>query len=220
MRRLWTFVALFCVATLLAQAIMLGFLLFSGRLSGPQCAQIGDILRGVEYVPAASQRVGDEPPWQPSLDEQRQAASLEQVALDTRLRALEQHQNLLRVQQRQLEDDMQRYQDAVAAFRRELDDWSAGRKGEALAASIELLGNLKPRQAKDQIVLLWKRNQRDWVVALMKALPPEQQAKIAAEFRDPDEVQMLSEILDLWRSGEPEATMADGVRQQLGTATP
>jgi hypothetical protein len=220
MRRLGLFIALFCVATIAAQAIVLGFLLLSGRVGTSQWAQIGDILRGVEFVPSAALRVSDEPPWQPSLDEQRQSALLEQVALDTRLRALEQRQNLLGVQQRQLEQDMQRYQEAVAAFRRELDDWSTGQKGAALAASIELLGNLKPRQAKEQIVLMWKRNQRDWVVALLRALPPDQQAKIAAEFREPDEVQMLSEILDLWRAGQPDATMADAVGQQLGPAVP
>jgi Mg/Co/Ni transporter MgtE len=59
----------------------------------------------------------------------------------------------------------------------------------------KILENLAPEQAKAQLLLMLKNNQKGDVVSIIKALPPDKQKKLLAEFTSEQDQQQLSEII-------------------------
>ena len=74
---------------------------------------------------------------------------------------------------------------------------------------------MKPRQAKEQIVLMMDAGSLKDVVALISAMAPAKRSKLLAEFKTPDENERLAKILKLIRTGEPELTLIDDAKTKL-----
>ena len=89
----------------------------------------------------------------------------------------------------------------------------------AIATNVEnarlILESIKPKQAKEQIVLMIKDGQMKDVVALLTPMPVTKRAKIITEFKTPEEAKMVAELLDLIREGVPEAPLVDETKKQL-----
>ena len=54
------------------------------------------------------------------------------------------------------------------------------------------------------------------VVTILVAMPIAKRAKIVSEFKTPDELQKLDEMLRLIRQGVPEVNLIDKTRSQIG----
>jgi hypothetical protein len=217
MRKLGSLFAYVALATLLAQAIGLSHLIVSGQLTRDNLARIIAILYGIELTGRAesADTKNEAAGVAQTLEERIEAQGLKLREIELREQGLQQRKNELEVQQRKLMADVELYRAAKAEFEKELAEWQTGQKAAALESAAQLLGNLRSKQAKEQVLLMLKQNEMPWVVSLFKALPAAKRAKLAGEFTSPDEARLLAEVLKQIREGQPEIALADQARKQL-----
>ena len=122
----------------------------------------------------------------------------------------------MKTEQGELAGEKSRYQTVEKEFQVKLDSMRSG----AIATNVEnarlILESIKPKQAKEQVVLMIKDGQMKDVVALLTPMPVTKRAKIIAEFKTEDEAKMVAELLELIREGLPEAPLVDETKKQLG----
>src|SRR5690606_9808498 len=101
----------------------------------------------------------------------------------------------LRTMQRKFEEDLTTYKQARQQFEQQLADWEEGEEAQAREEAIALFGRMKPKQAKEQLFEMLKSGEMDAVLTILKGLPVDKQIKIFAEFKEPEEVRLLADIL-------------------------
>jgi len=203
MRTLGALLAAAGVATVLALALGVGYLTMTGRLTRGKLARIMAVLYGIDAPAQPAAEAGLSHAVGLAVDEQMDALALRSQQLDLRERLIEGHRNSLDLERRKLQQDKEEYLAAREAFQKLQADWDGGERAQGIEEAVQLVGKLKPEQAKEQILLMLKNGELDWVVTLLRKLPPERQAKIAAEFTAPEESQRLSEILRRIRDTVP-----------------
>lgn len=214
-------VAYVCVGTVLALAIGAAMLWQSGVLTTDNVAEVTAILRGEDRNAARK-----------AAEAEREAAANAQVSLadlararakgtrDLELRelALRNYHEQVRSERLKLAQEADRYKQVKAAFDAEL----AKLKETALATNQEnarlILENIKPKQAKEQIVRMVQAGEMRAAVALLSAMPINKRSKVVAEFKTEDESEELAEMLKLIRQGEPEVPVIDQAQRQLDAA--
>lgn len=154
-----------------------------------------------------------------SVEEILEARALRWRQLELREQTIEDRATEVQRLQRKLQEDVTIYQQARQQFEQRLNDWENGEKAQALEATIALLGRMKPKQAKEQLLEMLKSHEMDAVLTLLKGLPVDKQSKIVAEFKDPEEVRLLADILRRLREGQPEVGLADETRARLEEAS-
>src|SRR2546421_492343 len=80
---------------------------------------------------------------------------------------------------------------AEEALKKRQSEWEGDERAKGIDEAVLLMSKLSPSQAKELILLRLKQNDMDWVVVLMRKLPADRQAKIAAEFTTAEETQKL-----------------------------
>lgn len=219
LRKMGALIGLLAVATLLAQGVGLAYLSAQGRLNARSISQIAAVLHGVDLMAQAPPSEEPPPTTAVSVDEILQARALRWRQLELREQTIQDRANEVQRLQRKLEEDLSLYQQARHQFEQRLEDWANGEKAQALEATIALLGRMKPKQAKEQLLEMLKSGEMDAVLTLLKGLPVDKQSKIVAEFKDPEEVRLLADILRRLREGQPEIGLADETRQRLEEAS-
>ena len=112
--------------------------------------------------------------------------------------------------------DERRQFDAVrTAFNEELKKMSEGVVATGEENVRTIWEHIKPKQAKEQMLLMLEAQETEKAVSLLSAMPIAKRAKIAGEFKTPDEAQKLAEILKLLREGVPQLGVVDGAREKL-----
>ncbi|MBI1903128.1 MAG: hypothetical protein HYS13_18665 [Planctomycetia bacterium] len=209
----------FCVATILAQAVLAGYLVGTGALDRMKLAQIVAVVHGIDVLRARA-AAAEGPKETVTVEDivEARAAKLQQMA--TRDLALDRRQALLDAQQSKLMTDMESYQTAKLAFQKYVDDWETGQKRQALDDAVALVGGMKPKQAKDQVVLMLQKEEMDFVVRIMESLPVTQRSKLMAEFKTPEENQQLADILRSMREAKEKTAPAEQARAAVGAAAP
>ncbi len=203
------------IATLLAQALGLAYLASQGRLNKHTMAQIGAVLHGVDLLAQAKSREESAPVAAVSVDEVLRARALQSRQLELRAQNIEDRAAEAERLQLKLQQNLELYQQARQKFEQQLDDWERGEKAQALAITATLLGRMKPKQAQEQLMEMLKNKEMDAVLTLLKDMPVDKQSKIVAEFKEPEEVRLLADILRRLREGEPEAELANETRGRL-----
>ena len=218
LQKMKTMFGQFCVATILAQAALVGYLVGTGALNRVKFAQIVAVVHGIDVLRA--QAAAQEPKDTVTVEDivEARAAKLQQMA--TRDQALDRRQALLDAQQSKLMTDMESYQTAKLAFQKYVDDWETGQKRQALDGAVALVGGMKPKQAKDQVVLMLEKKEMDFVVRIMESLPVAQRSKLMAEFKSPEENQQLADILRSMREAKEKTDAAEQARAAAGGAAP
>jgi hypothetical protein len=85
----------------------------------------------------------------------------------------------------------------------------------------EIWENIRPKQAKDQIVEMLKEEKGiDEVVSILTQMPIDRRAKIVGEFKTEEEKEKMTEILRLIRDGLPDVKMIDDAAAKLQEAKP
>jgi hypothetical protein len=203
MRTLGLLFVAFCMATVLAQAAAMGYLVATGGISRPKLARVIAVLYGFELVaetPAAGvpgRAVGHE------AGRPADALTLRSQKLDLRERFIEGQQAALAEERRKLMAEASQFAEARDAFRKQRDEWESGQQAQGIDEAVLLIGKLSPSQAKEQILLSLGKGEIDWVVSLMRKLPADRQAKIAGEFTTPEETQRLADIIRRIRDAQP-----------------
>jgi len=208
-----------CVATLVAQVAAVGYLWASGKLDNRRVDQILLAARG-EIQPMAQPREvtpgTDVDQEQPSYEDREQMRQLQSRQIEMREQALKSGLERIRFEQNNLTRDKDRYKALEGAFDQRLETL----RSKALTAGREhvrtIWENIKPKQAKEQILEMIDKQEMNEVVAILVAMPIAKRAKIISEFKTPDELQKLDEMLRLIRQGVPEVNLIDKTRSQIG----
>lgn len=214
--------ACFSVGTVISAAGLGGYLAVKWDVNRDKLVQILAVAQGVDL--SALQGKPQPAPVEPSLEQ----ASYEQL-LDARaakLRNLELREQAVRGALEQLRQDQTRLADdksVVAKARQSLQTQLADIDKQSTDAGWEQnrnsLQTIKPKQAKALLLDMLSKNEMADVVALLAPMTDSKRAKIISEFKTPEEIQKIDEVLRLIRRGEPRTGAAANVRQQLGTVT-
>jgi lysophospholipase L1-like esterase len=126
----------------------------------------------------------------------------------------------LRQQQGKLADERKQVQKLRDDFDKELRTTREGALAVGGEQARQILENIKPKQAKEQLLDMLKNDEMDKVVTLLAGMSDSKRAKIVGEFRTPEEAQQLSDILRRIREGAPEAALSDDAQQKLEPPQP
>jgi hypothetical protein len=213
----------FCVATILAEIILLAYLTVAWQLDRDKIVQILAVAQGVDVIAIGgqTQRERDQvSPEQVSYEQVRESRAVKVRHLELREQALQQALGQLAAERSKLAQALQQQQQLRQTFQKELLALQQG----AVAAGREnarlKLESLKPKQAKEQLAEMLKKDELDEVVALLAAMPEAKASKIMAEFKLPEESTQLYQILRKIREGFPESTLAANTQNVLNQPNP
>jgi hypothetical protein len=208
-----------CVATIIAQAILMAYCGRAWQLNRVKLIQMLAIAQGVDLAALREQAGGSQ-----ELPPQEQA-SYNQV-LETRAvksRNLELREQALRSGLQQVQSEQDKFAEAKRQFLatqekfgRELAALEKGAAATGREDARRTLEAMKPKQAKELLVQMLERKEMDEAVVLLAGMTESRRAKIAAEFKSPNEVEQLGELLRRIRQGTPLAGMAESTEKQMG----
>jgi hypothetical protein len=215
--------AYFCVATVIAQASAVAYLCATCRLDNEKVARLVDTLRGLEPKPKPEEKKHDlEDPSlteQPSLGEREAARDLATRNLELREQAVKSGIDRVLYEKNALSEEKRRYEVIKSKFEEQL---AAVREGALSTGreSVRLIWeNIKPKQAKEQMLKMLDDNELNEVVTILTAMPIAKRAKIVSEFKTPEEADKLDKILNQILDGVPEVGLIDETNQQLKPRT-
>jgi hypothetical protein len=125
-----------------------------------------------------------------------------------------------------LRTESARLDDWKRSFDQRLTDLQKATTDASLLEVQQTLEAISPKQAKEQIVKMLEEpptphdDPMEDVVRILKAMPLDKRKKILAEFKDPQEVEKLHEILREVRLGGSDAELLRDTRSQLQQAAP
>jgi hypothetical protein len=208
--------AYFCIATLLAQATMLGYLWWSGSLDRQKLVQLVTVARAGELArPAASRGGSEESAATLTLADIEAARAVRLLQLELREQAAENVLSQVRFETERLSQARERFDRVHEKLLEQLgkDEVAAITQGNENARL--LLESVKPKQSKELIMEMLKADEIDEVVTLLGAMPIAKRAKIAAEFKTEEETRKLDEILRRTRQGLPDTAVIEQTRKAL-----
>jgi hypothetical protein len=223
LRSTGTLLACFAVATLLAEAIIVGYLAMRWQLSREKLVQMLAIAQGIDLFAAHEEAIANQeevPPEQPAYDDWLERRATMFRDLELREQALENALAMHKVERSRLAADERSFQQAQETFEARLAEAKAQAQSEGMETLTSILQSIKPDQAKDQILEMLDNDEMEKVVVLLNGMMGSKRAKIIAEFETEAENEKVSEILRLIGEGEPVASMADKTMGQLQPNTP
>jgi hypothetical protein len=206
----------FCVATVLAQVIVVATAVSKWQVDGDRVTQMVAVAKGL--VPPPGEARAAEPPKnddvsreQPSFDEIVQARAARDLNLQLREQQLVNALSQLRANQQKLGDDESR-------VRKQKEEFDTIRKNAASAGREQvgdILQRIKPKQAKALLVVMIDDKEIEKVVEQLAAMPETKRAKIIAEFKTDEELKKVREVLRLLEQGSPEGPAGENVKKSL-----
>ncbi len=206
------------IATVLAQVALAVFLWQSWKLDGNRLIQMLAIAQGVDLFALRDQLEAERDdllPEQVSYDEILQQRAVHVRNLEFREESLANSLSDLDFRQRDFVEETRRLRQVRTGFETELAEVREGLAAERRDEIRTWLMRMRPRQAKEQVILMLEEGELDEVVLLFAEMPDVARARIAAEFRTPEEAEQLGEVLRRLREGLPEAELVDGAREAL-----
>lgn len=211
--------AYFCIATVLTATILGVYGLASGKLGPKQVEQIAAVLHGVDLTArgAASSDAKDKPKSeQPSFEAVTERRAMRWQEFELREKIVQDTLNELRTLQVALAKEKDRFAKFAEAFQHGLNEQEQKAQDEGRRAFQALVENMKPKQAKEQLLLQYKAGKTDVVVETFRDMEEAKRAKIIAEFKDTTDAQILADILDRIRRN-PKQTLIEQTRQKVNT---
>lgn len=188
-----------CFASVVSLAIIAGYALSKGYIDPEKLEQMAAIAHGVEMVTKReAERMATAPTSaeKPSLEaiEMRRAA----IAANMELRenTVRDMVNEFKKLQRALEEEKDRFGQIVSAYENRLEKDKEVAIAEGRRQFQSIVESMKPKQAKEQLLLKYKENKIDVVVEAMKNMEETKRAKVLAEFRNPEDQDILAKILE------------------------
>ncbi len=217
MRMAGAMVAYFCIATLISQVVIAAYLSVAWGLDREKIAAAMSVARGVAQVQKDGAE-GEEDqiaPEQVSYDEVLKERAVKVRYLELREEALANGLSQLAFEQGKLADDRARFAQQKTTFETELAMLDNGAKAQGIDENRRTLETIKPKQAKEQLMLMLEQKELDKVVILLAAMTDAKRAKIAGEFKTPEEAEKLSEILRKIREGIPKTEIVGQTQKQM-----
>jgi len=218
MKKLGLVLACVCIGTLLAQGAGLALLWSKGDLNRVTIAKLLAVLYGIEPKPvavAAAAEASKADREQPSWEEIEQARVLRMRQIEMREQNLAAEAARVRALQLNLQQSQSGFEQARNAFEAKLKDDREGALAAGRDSVRALWESMKAKQAKEQILQMYEGGDVDDVVRIMAAMAPSKQAKIAAEFKTPEEQKVLNEITAMILEGKPLTQTIDDTQAAL-----
>ncbi len=206
-----------CVATVMAAAAGGAYLHFTGKLKPDSLHKMVAVLQGADL---AGEKKTEEKPKeddaeQPSFEELEQIRDLKSRQIELREQSLKSGLDRIRFEKDKLTEEKDRYVRLKNSFEEELEKLQQG-SVTAGKENVRLIWeNIKPKQAKEQIMQMLEANEIGEVVSIMSAMPIARRAKIIAEFKTPQETTRLGEVLRLIRQGVPQVDLIENAQKQV-----
>ena len=208
-----------CTATVIAAAALAGYGFMQGYLSKEKIGKMVAVAQGAELASAEPNTkkaaVEETRPEQPSFDQVIEARAVKTRNLELREQAVVNATNQLRAEQTKLGDSQTALKKAQQAYAEQLANVEKRSSDLGWDANRRDLSALKPKQAKELILLMVKKDEIKQVVSLLLPMPDQKRAKIFAEFKTPEDLERVDEIMRLVRQGEPLAGVAAAAEQTL-----
>lgn len=219
-----TGLAFFSVATILAQAALMGMLYARGNLSP---AKVVDLI-------AISQDVDLKTMWR-KLELSSKPVDIEQVSfeevlrarkhlsLDLDLREIAADKGLIDVRQLGvlLEDERRQYDTLKYEFDQRIENVRQGAVDEGLREVQRQLESVDAKLAKDQILRILGNpdippdTSMNFIVTIFKNMPLDRKKKIMGEFKTPEDRRQLNMIVNQIRLGVPDVEVIRQTREQF-----
>ncbi len=216
MRALAQFLMAFCVATVLAQAIVLTLSAMRGNLRSDTLLKGIALLNGVDISGDLLQRMLEEDREVPipTYEEVRTARARENLNLTNREDAVNRRYNQALTMERELQTQIADFNKRKDEFYKLLEQKENNLLDASLQEVQRTLEVLTPEQAKEQIKKLIEAKELDDVVTIFKEMPLDKRKKIMGEFTSQEEIDILHEILMRTRKGEPAAALIQDARSR------
>lgn len=233
MKTIWNVLSFLAIVHLLSLTIFGLWLWQSGRLSAervqttrrlfaPTIAQAVEAERQAQRDAAARQLEAEEearrtnPPHSSEVRLQ-QISRMEDVELRT-IRRMEDERSMLFSQ---LEEERHRLEQREAALERERESWLARveaaeqrRASEQFAKTVRQYESVQPKQAKNMMLELIDAGGMDQAVEYLNAMNARSASKIMAEFKDPVEIELATELLEQLRTLGADGPQPSGPQEQ------
>jgi hypothetical protein len=206
----------FCVATVLTQLLGVGYAMIRGVVTPDRLEHVLAILHGVEMVPASSRPAAaptESDREQPSLDMMERIKSLKWRDFELRENVLLDTLAELKKLQSMLEEEKDRFNNVTKAFEKQLQDRETGEIAKGRQEFQRIVENMKPKQAKDQMLMKHKDGRIDVVVEVLRGMEESKRAKIVTEFKTAEEAKVLSEVLE--RIRDPDIAWIQNARKDM-----
>lgn len=209
------------LGTFVSLIVLLAMLWTKGTLSDERILAMLAALQGIKPPP---------PPSVAALDTHAEQASFGQVLnsrlrasldLDLRESAIDKSLSDLRTLETQLKTESLRLDNWKQSFDERLATLQTAATEASLLEVQRTLEAILPKQAKEQIMKTLAEpktaadDPMEDVVRILKAMPLDKRRKILAEFKTPEEVEKLSEILHVIRVGGSDTDLLRDTRSQL-----
>lgn len=216
--KLAALVSYFCVATVFTAVGGAVYLRANGTLNDERLEKAVAVLQGKEIAPPGRQTEPDRKAAdaeQPSYEDRELARDLRARNLELREQTLNSRLELVRSELRTLMTDKDRHERLKVAFKEQM----ASLRDETITSGMEkvrlIFENIKPKQAKEQIMQMIESDEINEVVSILSAMPIDKRAEIVSEFKTHEDAVKLDEILRLIREGVPQTTLIDKTLRQL-----
>lgn len=216
MRLLIRLFVAFCVASVLAQAIILAMAGLRGNLKQETLLKGIALLNGVDISGERLQKMLADSKSQPnpSYEDVEAERARQNMSLDMRERSIQQYKQ-------EVEELLNEHRQVIADFDRRKNEFykfletaEQDQLNESLKEVRRTLETLSPDLAKNQLKKFLEADQMDDVVAIVKGMADDKRKKILGEFTAPDEIAQLNEILVRIMQGEPKASLIQKARNQ------
>jgi hypothetical protein len=217
-RAVGTLLVVLALGTLIAEAVIVGYVWSKWQINDEKLRQMIAIAQGYDLVEMRDQAEREREgvsTEQPSLEQVVEARARKDRDLELREQALAQGVDQLRFDQRKHAEELAQFKQTRAAFDSQLAKLKDGEQQSGIEQNIVMIENMKPKQAKEQLLQMYDAKEIDAVVRLMAGMTASKRKKISAEFRTPEENEKLGEILRRIREGYPLAMVADETEKQL-----
>lgn len=208
MGKLYSYMSIIAIATVMSWSGIGAYLAATGRISAESLGQIARILRGEPPTPPvasqpapASQAVVEDEPMARSADEvreQRKQEHLQSLRLDRARRDVDARVALLKQAQLSLVQEQEAFETRRKQWedqRRKLADKA---RDEGFERELALVGAMAPKQAKDYVIRTWRKQPID-AVRLVNALPPVKSKKLLDQFKTEEEQDLIAQLLEQLR---------------------
>jgi hypothetical protein len=212
----------FCVATVMAAGLGAGYAWSTGKLDRTKTIKMLAVLHDIEIDPQDKKEAP--PPTeeqaaaaQASFEDIERARAVKARYLELKTQALAKGIDQVRFERQQLTEDKQRHANVKKTFDEKLAALQGDNKSTGYANVRLIWENIKPKQAKEQILQMIEADELDDVVVILSDMPIGKRAKIVSQFTTPEEVAAMDRVLRLIRKGGAEASLLNDTRRQLQT---
>jgi hypothetical protein len=215
------------LGTFVSLVILLVMLWWKGALGDERILGMLTALQGIQPTPpkpVAGQL--DPDAEQPSLQQLLQARLRSSLDLDLRESAVDKTLGDLRSMESQLQTETKRLDAWKKDFDARLAKLETAATDTALLQLQQTLQTIDPKQAKEQVMKMLEDpvtgtdDPMHDVVTIFKAMPLEKQKKIFQQFKSPEEVKTMAEVLRQIRLGTPDSELLRNTRSQLQQPNP